>query len=128
MLPRRDNAVLYLSQDLFHAAWLALAPVLPRLGHALHPGTPLFTKQLAPGVGLAEDPCGDDSFGSARSRLVAGALADARAGEALSWTDFETRFAAAVRVAELDIDALWLNPRSKDIYAFPQHSPSRAAA
>ena len=125
---RRDNAVLYLSQDLFHAAWLALAPLVPRLGHALRPGIPLFTKQLAPGVGLAEDPGGGDSFGSARSRLVAGALADARAGETFSWTDFETRFVAAVRAAELDIDALWLNPRSKDIYLSPQHSPPRAAA
>lgn len=125
---RRDNAVLYLSQDLFHAAWLALAPVVSRLGNALDPGVPLFTKELAPGVGLAEDPGGGDSFGSARSRLVAGALADARAGETFSWTDFETHFVAAVRAAELDVDALWLNPRSKDIYLSPQHSPQRAAA
>lgn len=125
---RRDNAVLYLSQDLFHAAWLALAPVLPRLGAALDPDVPLFTKRLAPGVGLAEDPGGGDSFGSARSRLVAGALADARAGEAFAWPEFETRFVAAVRAAALDIDALWLNPRSKDIYLSPQHSPPRAAA
>jgi hypothetical protein len=125
---RRDNAVLYLSQDLFHAAWLALVPVLPRLGDALRPGIPLFTRELARGVGLAEDPGGGDSFGSARSRLVAGALAEARAGEAFSWTDFETRFVAAVRAAELDIDALWLNPRSKDIYVSPQHSLPRAAA
>lgn len=125
---RRDNAVLYLSQDLFHAAALALGAVLPLLGETLSPGTPLFTKELAPGIGLAEDPGNNDSFGSARSRLAAAALASARDGERFCWTQFELRFAEAVRDAKLDMEALWLNPGSKDIYAFPAHSPQLAAA
>ena len=125
---RRDNAVLYLSQDLFNAAVLALAAVLPVLRDTLSPGTPLFTKELAPGVGLAEDPGHNDSFGSARSRLAAVAIADARDGERFCWSRFELRFAEAVRDAKLDMKALWLNPGSKDIYSFPQHSPRLAAA
>lgn len=125
---RRDNAVLYLAQDVFHASALAISSVLPVLAKALMPGVPLFTKTLAAGIGFAEDPGDGESFGSARSKLVAAALLAARDGEAFPWEAFSARFAEAVAAAGLDIDALWLNPRSKDIYIFPPLSPRKLAA
>ncbi|HTU12259.1 MAG TPA: T3SS effector HopA1 family protein [Allosphingosinicella sp.] len=126
---RRDNAVLYLARDVFPAAALALHAVLPALAGTLAPDVPLFTKALAPGVGFAEDPGGsNESFGSARSRLVATALAASRTDDGFSWDEFTRQFAEAVGAARLDMDALWLNPGSKDIYRFTQPSPRKAAA
>jgi hypothetical protein len=40
----------------------------------MRPGTPVFTKFLAPGLGLAEDPGQGDSFGQHRCRLLADAM------------------------------------------------------
>ena len=125
---RRDNAVLYVAQDVFPAAALAVAAVLPALALALADGVPLFAKQLAPGIGLAEDPGNGESFGSARSKLVAAALVAAWDGAAFPWDAFAARFAEAVAEAKLDMDRLWLNPASKDIYAFPPLSPRKLAA
>lgn len=125
---RRDNAVLYLSQDSYRAAALAIAAAVPALTPALETGVPLFTKALAQGLGFAEDPGGNDSFGSARSRLVAAALLAARAGDRFPWERFAVVFAEGVANAGLDIEALWLNPGSEDIYPFPSLSPQTVAA
>jgi hypothetical protein len=125
---RSDNSVLYLSEDSFAAAALALAAVLPVLSATLAPDVPLFTKQLAPGIGFAEDPGGGDSFGMNRSRLVAQALAASIDDGRFDPPRFEAAFRAAVEGAKLDIDRLWLNPNSKDVYLFPLPSPLPAAA
>ena len=44
------------------------------LAEHLRPDTPLFTKQLAPGLGFAEDPGDGGSFGMHRCRLLAEAI------------------------------------------------------
>jgi hypothetical protein len=113
---RTDNAVLYLTQDGFHAAALAIGPVLQLLQGTLAADIPLFTKRLGHGIGLAEDPGNGDSFGTSRSRLVAAALAAAREGELFPYPAFARSFADAVSAAKLDIRALHLNPGSEDIY------------
>ena len=125
---RRDNAVLYVAQDVFPAAALAIAAVLSALAPTLADGVPLFAKELATGIGLAGDPGDRESFGSARSKLVAAALVAAWDGAAFPWDGFVARFADAVAEAKLDIDRLWLNHGSKDIYAFPPLSPRKLAA
>jgi HopA1 effector protein family len=125
---RRDNAVLYLSKDSFRAAGLAIQAAMPALAPTLRPGVPLFAKQLAEGVGFAEDPGDGESFGSSRSKLVARALLAARHEHGFPWDAFARHFAETVRAAQLDPQALWLNSGSKDCYLLPQLSPQTEAA
>ena len=77
---RCDAAVLYLPRD----RWPEVAPVLTRV-HAgvrasLRASVPVFTRRLAPGLGLAEDPEDRESFGLSRCAVVAEGLV--RAAEA----------------------------------------------
>src|SRR5581483_2557013 len=78
---RADSAVLYVPAG----EWPRAAAALPRVHAAVAPylrrAAPLFTLRLAPGVGLAEDPGGDESFGLHRSRLVAEGLFAARGAQ-----------------------------------------------
>jgi hypothetical protein len=112
---RTDNAVLYLTQDSFHIAALALQPVAA-LEQILSGDTPLFTKRLGHGIGFAEDPGAGDSFGTSRSKLVAAALVAARDGDGFPYPAFLHRLAEATAAARLDLGALYLNPGSEDIY------------
>jgi hypothetical protein len=125
---RRDNAVLYLTQDLFRVAALAIASALPRVAGGLEPDTPLFTKPLADGIGAAEDPGRTgQSFGSARSQLTASALLAAREDRGFSFERFCAAFEAEVARQELRLEALWLNPGSPDVYELPRAAAMAAA-
>jgi hypothetical protein len=74
---RSDSAVLFFAKRYFPV----IARLLPRIREAvkdhLRPATPLFTRKLGDGLGLAEDPGNGESFGSNRARLVAQAIWDA---------------------------------------------------
>jgi hypothetical protein len=113
---RRDNGVLYVVQDLYRVTALALASVLPGIRGGLLADVPLFTKPLAAGIGLAEDPGGRESFGSSRCALVASALLAAREDEGFSYDAFKEAFRRLAAEQGLDFDALWLNPGSRDEY------------
>ena len=77
---RRDSlAILYLSARYYALAHALLAEIHPAVAAHLAPEVPLFTRQLAPGVALAEDPGGVESFGQTRCRLVAEGLYNALA-------------------------------------------------
>jgi hypothetical protein len=84
--------------------------VLPWLSRS----TPLFTRQLAHGLALAEDP--GDSFGKHRCAILAGAM-EASRGRAV-----EERLAEVRRHFEergLSLDAPWLNAGSCGQYEYP---------
>ena len=125
---RRDNAVLYVAQDLFPAVITLLMAAWDGLTELLDDGVPLFARCVAPGLGFAEDPGNGESFGMARSRLVAAALAAAWEEDGFAIARFEAKLAAAIDEAGLLADALWRNPGSDDIYVFPSLAPERAAA
>ena len=74
---RADGAVLYLQKRNYEAARRILQSIVPRLAPQLRSTVPAFTKSLAPGVGLAEDPGNGLSFGEHRCGLIAEALIDA---------------------------------------------------
>jgi hypothetical protein len=79
---RRDATVLYVERD--HCAQVeeVLANLPSPLRTRLGPGTPLFTRPLGPGIGMAESPGGGESFGMQRSRFVAEGIVDAwKSGE-----------------------------------------------
>jgi hypothetical protein len=110
---RADSAVCYLPAD----AWDAARPALER-AHAdllpwLRPTTPLFASRLAPGLAVAEDPGGEDSFGTHRAALLAAGLWDARDGG-----DPVLAVEARFRAAGLDLDAPHRGPGSRAAYPF----------
>lgn len=71
---RADAGVLYVDQRDFGR----LRPIIKQLYDDLRTGlnapVPMFTKRLAPGLGLAEDPGGGLSFGQSRCRTAAEGL------------------------------------------------------
>lgn len=114
---RRDAAILRLCQ----VDWAAAAPMLrqayPVVRSHLQRAVPLFTKVLAPGVGLAEEPmeeaCNEAiEFGLHRAQLVADGLLDS--------ADPTARLAAIARQfqqAGLWLDRPYLNPDAGDCYS-----------
>lgn len=109
-LARCDAAVLYVQADSFAALNGMLRRVARRLRPHLRPQIPSFTLELAPGVGLAEEAGGRESFGERRCALLADAIVRAQS-EGI--TQPHARLAAvAARFAEdgVQIDAPYLEP------------------
>lgn len=79
---RADPAVLYLDRDDLARCWKRIAAVGHELRPLLRPYTPALTRPLAHGLGFAEDPGGNASYGTAVCDLIAAGLVDAhRRGE-----------------------------------------------
>ncbi len=112
--PRRDAAVLYLHARYYPIAALVAEAVHAQLSTGLDQGTPLFTKRLADGLALAEDP--GESFGENRSRILAAAMTATR-GKSLDERRAEVRLKFEQR--GLSLDQPWLNAGSVDCYQFP---------
>jgi HopA1 effector protein family len=68
---RADAGILSLPQAGYIAAQAALAQIYQAHQAEFSPHVPLFTKQLAPGLGLAEVPSSPDTFGMQRCELLA---------------------------------------------------------
>ncbi len=71
---RADAGVLYLEQRWFGPARRLVLDVHQAISTGLRADVPMFTKRLAEGLGLAEDPHDGTSFGQSRCRLAARAL------------------------------------------------------
>jgi hypothetical protein len=71
---RRDAVVLYIHKLDYQKVSELIARIYPQLVGHLKTGEPAFTKQLALGVGLAEDPGTGESFGAHRCRILAEGL------------------------------------------------------
>lgn len=108
---RLDAAVLYVHKRFYQIAARLVAPVYERVRGALMPGAPIFTKRLAPGLALAEDPGTGESFGMQRCRLLAGAILAVE----------ELTLDGVIRQLELAgvrVDSPYLSPGSVDQYDF----------
>jgi hypothetical protein len=115
---RADAGVLYFGRRHYGRARDALAQVLTAVVGGLRPDVPLFTRRLAPGLGLAEDPRNGLSFGQHRCRLIARALWGAfERGEA-GRDGRAAAVAAAFGEAGLDLSRPYLEPGSDDPYDF----------
>ena len=84
---RCDSMVLYiLAQDYARIVGV-LEEIYGGVSTALSDPTPLFTKRLAPGLGLAEGPSGGESFGMTMCSIVANAVVTAHERHATSIED-----------------------------------------
>jgi|SRR5579864_7115415 hypothetical protein len=114
---RCDATVLYLPRRRYPAFAGLGGKLANRLGASLARATPLFTKQLHTGVGLAESPSGSESFGMLRCRLVAEGIVDAWAS---GRQDVASRLASTERsfaAAGLSLRRPYLGAGGKDTYA-----------
>lgn len=122
---RNDAAVLYVDKRYYRVTARVLAGVHREVARHLRPDAPLFTKPLADGLALAEEPYTGESFGMQRCRILAEGIMSAHArnlrDEASRLEEVERHFAAY----GLKLEAPYLNPRSIDQYEF---KPVREAA
>ncbi|HEU5101388.1 MAG TPA: T3SS effector HopA1 family protein, partial [Roseiflexaceae bacterium] len=115
---RCDAGVIYLFKHDYAIARALLESIYQQVAASLKPTTPVFTKPLAPGLGLAEDPGHPDSFGLQRCRILADGLIRAyeqgKTSAGRRWQVVAEHFAEQ----QIDLHAPFLNPGSADIYDF----------
>jgi hypothetical protein len=120
---RYDSGVLYFDKRDYEVVTKVLKTVYQE--HQLHfkSEIPLFTKQLAPGLGLAEEPdqkfAVQESFGMNRCQIVANGLLEAwyQGDESI-----EGRMQAIIEQFSslgIDLERVYLNANSEDIYCSP---------
>jgi type III HopA1-like effector protein len=117
---RLDAAVLYVSKKFFRISVELLAAGRETLREFLQPETPLFTRQLAPGLAFAEDPGNGESFGMNRCRILAEALCSATSKGLLSEDQRLQEVIAHFAQYGLRLDQAHLNAESADFYETPE--------
>lgn len=113
---RTDAAVLYCGRRYCQIVTRLLQDIPSDPAERMGTSTPLFTRPLRPGIGVAEEPNTGESFGMHRCRLVAEGIVDA-------WLEGQTASAARLRsVASrfssngLYLDRPHLNSGSTDLF------------
>jgi hypothetical protein len=117
---RYDSGILYFERQDYPALHKILQAVYRENQSHFQGEIPLFTKFLAPGLGLAEEPtqkfAAQESFGMNRCQIVANALLEA-------WSKGKNAMEERMRVIDqhfsqhlIDLQRPYLNPSSEDIY------------
>ena len=109
---RADAGVLYLERRHFHRVRAALLQVHASIAPLLRDAVPMYTKRLAPGLGVAEDPGNGLSFGMSRSRVIANGLVTAFENA----SSREETVAGVCAENGIDVERPWLDRGSPDIY------------
>jgi hypothetical protein len=117
---RHDSGVLYIEKPNYEALRKVLETVYLENKSHFKSEISLFTKQLAPGLGLAEEPdskfAQQESFGMNRCQIVANGLLQA-------WLEGDNSPQARMKAIHeqfsqlgIDVERPYLNANSKDIY------------
>jgi hypothetical protein len=112
-----DSGVLYIAKEDFARSVRPLRRIHRELAHEIRDAVPMFTKRLAPGLGLAEDPLDGSSFGQSRCRIAAQGLWAGHLAGRRSAGDRLQAIAALFRGSGLDPARPYLRTQSEDIYA-----------
>lgn len=124
---RCDAVVLYMRKDDFHQVSAILARIYRALETSLKPATPALTKRLAAGVGIAESPPSDLSFGLSRCRALAEGMLRAHAAGKTSIEDRLQSVEQCFIEDGFDFESPYLNLGSLDQFEFVPH-PRRGPA
>jgi hypothetical protein len=116
---RTDVAVVYLAKRFFRIAAELMLDVHPEIEDTLGDDVPLFSKRVAKGLGVAEDPGTGESFGQSRCRRLAESvwncyLRGEQATEA-RWNEF----CRLLKESGIDPEHTHLNMGSLDWYELP---------
>jgi hypothetical protein len=116
---RCDAGVLYVQRTDYEQVLPAVRRILVGLGANLKNVTPIFTKVLAPGLALAEEPAGSkDSFGMDRCRVLAEGIVRVHERAIAGATDRLAVIEEAFADDGINLAAPYLNPGSPDGYRF----------
>jgi len=116
---RCDAGVLYVPKKDYRAVATVVRSVCAEITPHLKPLTPVFTKALEPGLGLAEDPGSGDSFGMSRCRLLAEAMVQSYELDKRALPDRLAQVERCFAEARISLDAPYLNAGSVDGYTLP---------
>ena len=122
---RCDAAVLYVPKRWYPRVAEIVAAIHEELATLLLAATPAFTKPLAPGLALAEDPGTSESFGMHRCRLFAEAIINAHDEGRRSVEERLESVIASFVTAGVSCEQPFLNSGSTDTY--PVISDAKAA-
>jgi hypothetical protein len=117
---RYDSGVLYFEKSNYEAVRQVLKTVYADQLTHFQPEVPLFTMQLAPGLGLAEEPnckfADQESFGMNRCQIVANGLLEAWHSGDDSPEGRMNPILQQFSVLGIELQRSYLNANSKDIY------------
>lgn len=111
--------MLYVERRDYPRVAQAISGIYAELAANLKPATPVFTKRLAPGLALAEEPAGPaDSFGTHRCGLLAEAIIRAWEQKTEAIQERLEVLAACFAEEGLSLQTPFLNAGSADDYHF----------
>ncbi len=117
---RYDSGVLYFEKSHYEVVRQVLESVYAQTKAHFHTDVPLFTKFLAPGLSLAEEPdrkfAEQESFGMNRCQIVANGLLEAWHSLNDSPDERMTSILKQFSLLELELLRSYLNANSIDIY------------
>lgn len=116
---RTDVSVIYIVKRFFHITAELMLDVHKEIEDAVGDDVPLFSKRLARGLGVAEDPGTGESFGQSRCRRLAESVWNCyQRGEQTTdarWSEF----GRLLKESGLDPEHTHLNSGSLDWYELP---------
>jgi hypothetical protein len=117
---RYDPGVLYIQRGYYAIVHLLLQNIYPQYQQYFRSKIPLFTKQLAPGLAIAEEPdqkFGEsESFGLNRCQIITNALIDAYKQDMFSPQAKLTAIFQGFEKMGISLEYPFLNSNSVDIY------------
>ncbi|MGK7921419.1 MAG: T3SS effector HopA1 family protein [Trichodesmium sp.] len=119
---RYDSGVLYFNREYCELVLAVLKNVYSQTKSHFKPEIPLFTKQLAPGLGLAEEPDKkfsiQESFGMNRCQIIVNGLLKAWHESDNSPENRMNAILEQFNLLGIDVERPYLNANSEDIYHF----------
>jgi hypothetical protein len=113
---RCDAAVVYFRKSQHMTVTERMARIYHQMASYLKPKVPMFTKSIAPGVGLAEDPGESESFGQHRCRLLADGMIRGYERGAKSLNERLDIVTQCYEASGICLSEPYLNPSSTDVY------------
>jgi len=113
---RCDSVVLYLRSNDYPAAHELIEQMHAQVAEHLNVSIPALTKWVADGVGLAEDPNGEGSFGIHRCRLLAEGMVTAQENGARRLRERLDQVANSFARSGITLDTPYLRAGSTDVY------------
>jgi hypothetical protein len=118
---RFDSGVLYFEKPYYETVWQVLHTVYAENQSHFLPEVPLFTKVLAPGLGLAEEPnnkfAAVESFGMNRCQIIVNGLLEARSKGDNNPEGRLNTILEHFSLLGIDWQRAYLNANSEDVYA-----------
>jgi len=114
---RVDAAVLYINKEYLTTSRKSLSKVYHIVGGYLNCPTPVFAKELAPGLALAESPRNShESFGENRCRILAEAIYETCKSGVMSSDAKLSEVIKYFAKLGIDLNRAYINPNSVDDY------------